>query len=248
MKKNKEEIHIANLPGELWADIEEAEGYQVSNMGRIKSLLGRGRLMTPQLEKRSHMKKTLKRVYLDRRATRDWVKFLYIHLEVARAFIPNKFNSFRVIFKNGDTLDCRADNIEWWWDNPPVNNDGLIQFRKSVQSELGMKVLGFIDGNQSALDSFVRDSTPKIRQILQSEFKGVCGDSVNEAVCVAFSEGMRDIKRGMLKSDTYIERWFLRIAKNGLLDGLRSKKDIVSQWGVNGDNEEFDRFEMMATN
>jgi hypothetical protein len=241
-----DEMPIEDLPGELWADIEEAEGYQVSNMGRVKSLVGRGRLIKPQIEQRSHMNTAKKRVYLDRRATRGWVKFLYVHLEVAKAFIPNKFDSTHTTFKNGDALDCRADNIEWWWENPPVDDDGLIQFRKSVHSELGKKVLAFIDGNQMALDSFVMQKTDKMRKILQSKFKGTCGDRVNEAVHVAFSEGMRDIKRGLLRADTHIENWFLRIAENNLLDEIKKNKHITSQWGFNGNGDEFDKFDLMA--
>lgn len=241
-----DEMPIEDLAGEIWADIEVAEGYQVSNMGRVKSLVGRGKLITPQIDQRTSKHTPSKRVYLDRRSTRGWVKYLYIHLEVARAFIPNKFDSTRTTFKNGNALDCRADNIEWWWENPPVDNDGLIQFRKSVHSELGKKVLAFIDGNQQALDSFVMQKTDRMRKILQSKFKGVCGDSVNEAVHVAFSEGMRDIKRGLLRADTHIENWFIKIAENSLLEDIKKGKHTTSQWGCNGNGDEFDRFDLMA--
>lgn len=240
-----DEMPIEDLAGELWADIEEAEGYQVSSMGRVKSLVGRGKLITPQIEKRSHMLKAIKRVYLDRRATRGWVKFLYVHLEVAKAFLPNTHGDSRVVFKNGDSLDCRVENLAWFWDEAPVYSDNLWAFRQSVCSELGEKVLSFIEGNDNALNDFMLHHTPKMRRYLFSRYgNSVDGTMVDDAIHLTFLKGLRDIRRGLLKSDDNIAGWFNTISHNQVLDEIKKKRGRkeLQQYGFNGDGEEFDRF------
>lgn len=240
-----EEMPIKDLLGELWADIEEAEGYQVSNMGRVKSLVGRGQLITPQKEHRKHMQNPYYRVYLDRRATRGWVKFLYVHIEVAKAFLPNPHNDKRIVFKDGNSLNCKADNLAWFWEEPPVYREKLAQFRASVTSDLGRKVLAFIDGNDQALNPFIMQHTPRLKRKLRYRFGSVCGTMLEEAVHLAFSKGLRDIKRGLLVADDNIPGWFNTIAKNTLIMELRKDRNLLSEWGY-ADGEEYSRFDSIA--
>ncbi len=50
----------------------------------------------------------------------------YVHRHVARAFVPNPYNSARVEHINGDKADNRAANLRW----APLVSQTQIQRRK----------------------------------------------------------------------------------------------------------------------
>ena len=93
---------------EIWKDIPEYEGYyQISNLGRIKSLHNyRG--------KESIIKPRIKQEYLTiglrKNNVRKWKR---IHRLIAEAFIPNPNNYPVVNHKNENKLDNRIENLEW---------------------------------------------------------------------------------------------------------------------------------------
>lgn len=100
---------------EVWKDIEGYEGfYQVSNMGRVRSLprlnsLGRsvsGRYMKGSTANRGGRRQV--KLMRDGKA-----KGFYVTRLVAKAFVPNPKGLRSVRHKNGKPLDDRAENIEW---------------------------------------------------------------------------------------------------------------------------------------
>jgi len=102
---------------EIWKDIDNYNGYyQVSNLGRVRSLdryiknrngyrLKKGQLLKPAI---------LKNGYSNHRLWKDnKLKNLTEHRLVAIAFIPNPNNYKEVNHLNGDKLDNRIENLEW---------------------------------------------------------------------------------------------------------------------------------------
>ena len=102
---------------EIWKDIKDYEGlYQVSNLGRVKSLdkyvrsknnsfaLKKGRILKSSVTKRGYKKVGL---------WKNGVKWYLIHRLVAQAFIqnPNKYPQVNHI--NEIKTDNRVDNLEW---------------------------------------------------------------------------------------------------------------------------------------
>ena len=99
---------------EIWKDIEGFEGkYQISNMGRVKSL--------ERIDNNNHpvKEKIMKSVkdsggYLQVKLYKDGkYKSYLIHRLVASAFIPNPNNFFEVNHIDENKTDNRVDNLEW---------------------------------------------------------------------------------------------------------------------------------------
>lgn len=108
---------------EIWKDIEGFEGlYQVSNMGRVRSLdryikgfnhgkehirLIKGQILANQTETHGYSQVQLH--YGDR----NKVKSVLVHKLVARAFIPNPENKPCVDHISTVKTDNRVENLRW---------------------------------------------------------------------------------------------------------------------------------------
>lgn len=105
---------MSDLPGEIWKDIEGYEGmYQVSNMGRVKSLTRKvwnytkpGRILKPGAKENGYLHVGLSNGL-------NVEKHAHVHRLVAKAFIPNPNNYPEVNHKNMNKADNRVENLEW---------------------------------------------------------------------------------------------------------------------------------------
>ena len=120
---------------EIWKDIEGYEGlYQVSNLGRVKSL---GRYINNngglyfRKEKIMKVCKDKKGYNVCGLSKNNNPKTLKVHRLVASAFIPNPNNLPQVNHRNEDKTDNRVDNLEWC-DNDYNRNYGTRNKRASV--------------------------------------------------------------------------------------------------------------------
>lgn len=93
---------------EIWKDIVGYEGlYQVSNIGRVRSLprnSTKGKILKPRLQHdyyTVHLSKNGKTINK------------LIHRAVAESFLTNNYNLPEVNHIDGDKLNNRLDNLEW---------------------------------------------------------------------------------------------------------------------------------------
>ena len=97
---------------EIWKDIKEYEGlYQVSNLGRVKSL---PKIQGRTLNKEIILKPRKKNGYYQRALSKNKIskRFLVSRL-VAIAFIPNPKNKQTVNHIDGNKLNNNIKNLEW---------------------------------------------------------------------------------------------------------------------------------------
>lgn len=118
---------------EIWKFIDGYnDRYQVSNLGRIKSLNwhneGYERLMVPQKDKKGYLRVILCK---DKKGHPNKV-----HRLVAKAFILNPENLPQVNHKNENKEDNRVSNLEWI-DNLRNSNHGTRKIRLS-KSHIGI--------------------------------------------------------------------------------------------------------------
>ncbi|MBQ5900311.1 MAG: hypothetical protein IIW86_00470 [Clostridia bacterium] len=112
---------------ETWRDIENTSGqYQVSNLGRVKSLLfGKERILKPLLMPTGY----------------DYVSVLVngvrklkpVHWLVLGAFLPNENNMRYINHLNGDKRDNRLTNLEYCKLDNCVN---IIRRNKAISDKL----------------------------------------------------------------------------------------------------------------
>ena len=103
---------------EIWKDVKDYEGlYQVSNLGRVKSLgirFIRSNLKPytklPRILSQIGCKNGYKKVELTKNG---FSKRYYVHRLVAEAFIPNPDNLPEVNHKDEVASNNHVDNLEW---------------------------------------------------------------------------------------------------------------------------------------
>lgn len=89
---------------ENWQKIESFGQYLVSDLGRVKSLKRKGRILKQALDSKGYPKVTL--------SYGETYEFK-VHILVAKAFVSNPQNLPCVNHKDGNTRNNRADNLEW---------------------------------------------------------------------------------------------------------------------------------------
>lgn len=131
-----------NSVNEEWKDIEGYEGYyQISNHGRVKSLVGwngnqyikREKMLNPYKHKAS--KNYYRSVVKLKKNMKS--KDMKVHRLVAEAFIPNPENKSEVNHIDGNPLNNHVTNLEW------VTHQENIAH--SVENELRVYAIKTID-------------------------------------------------------------------------------------------------------
>lgn len=95
---------------EIWGDINGYYGkYQISTRGNVKSInfnqTNEEKILKPRITKGDYRQVVL---YKNGQG-----KPFYVHVLVAKTFLPNPLNLPEVNHKNGDKTDNSIDNLEW---------------------------------------------------------------------------------------------------------------------------------------
>lgn len=140
---------------EIWKDIEGYEGlYQVSNMGRVKSLERKAK-NGMRIKERIKKVKLRKGYYALELSDVNGNKKTYnVHRLVAQAFLPNPDNLQCINHRDENTLNNMVDNLEWCTHKYNVNYGTCIERRskKCINGKRARKI------NQLTLDrEFIRE-------------------------------------------------------------------------------------------
>lgn len=143
---------------EEWKDIKGYEGlYQVSNLGRIKSLSRnntKGKILKLTKDKRGYYFVTLSK--------NNVVEKVMIHRVVAKIFLLNTENKSQVNHIDGNKTNNCVENLEWCtpkenirhaWDNGlcrmTINHINSAKKIGKINGSLGKKKINQYDGNNN---------------------------------------------------------------------------------------------------
>lgn len=164
---------------EIWKDIEGYEGlYQVSNLGRVKSLKRvvhqnqKGGQLTPMIYKGRILKINYHTTieYGFCQLSKDNIQETkLIHRLVAEAFIPNPNNYPCVNHRNEDKTDNRVENLEWCTQRYNVNY-GTSRERASINNPLckRIKVDGLVFRSICEAERFLNCPKNALFQVLKN--------------------------------------------------------------------------------
>ena len=137
---------------EIWKDIKNFEGlYQVSNLGRVKSLDRKIKCKHNYYLKKGKILKGIKK-----RHNYLWVslnkKSYSIHRLVANAFIPNLENKPLINHKDGNQQNNNVNNLEWCTQSENMKHAylcGLQKRRLGKENKCSKKVIQYdFNGNK----------------------------------------------------------------------------------------------------
>ena len=150
------------MENEVWKDIPDYEGlYQVSNLGRIKSLkrkvhAGRNRIRW-QYERILSNNKTngngYKVVSLNKNSRG---KNKYIHRLVAESFIPNPNNYKYINHKDENKANNKVDNLEWCTAeyNNTYNNKHIRALETRMKKHIGCRKILQLNENEEIIKEY----------------------------------------------------------------------------------------------
>lgn len=224
---------------EEWVEVSDCPGYEVSNMGRVRSWRGnRGPLKSPRIlsvckDKRGRYKVELRR---DGKSTSKSLRSL-----VAHAFVPNPYDCQVIKHHDGNEMNVRFDNL-YWADNTFNSSYTLDEsvFDK-VDSEECAYWIGFMaaDGSVNPRGNTItlqlkyedRDVIYKLRRFMKSDQKikaiidsagrvharlYVCSSRLKDAL---MKVGIHPQKHFTVAAFKYIPKNFLRHFWRGAIDG-----------------------------
>lgn len=152
---------------EIWKDIKSYEGlYQVSNIGRIKSLKRHIKTYNGGEYVRKEKIKSIRKIntggYSDVLLAKNGKnKTFVIHRLVAEAFIPNPQNLPYINHKDEDKTNNCVENLEWC--DPKYNANYGNAIKKRVK-KMYVKVEQYsIDGKLIKVWNSIREASEKLK-------------------------------------------------------------------------------------
>lgn len=105
---------------EIWRPVRDFEGiYEVSNLGRIKSLNYRNSKKEQILKPMWRRCDNYLRIALSKKGKKE---YRYLHRIVAEAFIPNPYNFPEVNHIDTNPRNCNVKNLHWCTHEQNVNH------------------------------------------------------------------------------------------------------------------------------
>lgn len=224
-------LDIADLENEVWTDVPDYEGYyQVSNLGRIKSLsreIYNSGVRPEKILKQNYDNYGYFRICLQKKGR---LKPYIVSRLVAICFIPNPNNKPIVNHINGIKTDNRVVNLEWATASENVNhaiNNNLFNYKKR-----GISTFKRVNKVKCSLDVKNKYKTYKV----------IC-PKTGDIVFIGFTKKTTTRVLGVFKNSidlgkNDISSWFNSILKEGLVPKIEilmtyeNREDAIKDYNI----------------
>ena len=164
---------------EVWIDIDSYEGlYQISNLGRVKSLdcsvnarNGKKRRRTGKILKQTDNGHGYLFVNLSKN---NLIKRFYVHRLIANVFIPNYNNLSEVNHKDENSLNNKANNLEWCTSKYNANYGTRNEKMKAQKRLLQGKLVARYDDNDNIIDKMYMSEAINFNGVHYANLRKCC--------------------------------------------------------------------------
>lgn len=176
---------------EIWKSIEGTTGYEISQLGNIRCWYhfcphkGEVLLNVPRACA-THVRKD-KYLGIHIRVSKNKAKALFVHIEVAKLFVPNPDNLSEVNHEDGDKQNPYYKNLKWVthsqnikhaWDNGLINIPvGQRSFNAKLNDQQAMEIFNSNESKSVILEKYGIASTTYHRIKGAKSFKHVLSNA-----------------------------------------------------------------------
>ena len=174
---------------EIWKDIPNYENsYQVSNLGRVKSLGNKSNHKKEIILKQSNVM-NYQCVSLRKN---NKAKMFKIHRLVAQTFIPNPSNLPQVNHKDGNKLNNKLNNLEWCTASENIKHAFKTGLKKSLRGKdnLRSKKVLMCDKNGEIIKEF--SSLREAERILNIPHSNITNSIKRNGTCGGYKWMMKE--------------------------------------------------------
>jgi len=202
------------MSSEEWKAINGIDNAYISSLGRVMSWTKKfgEKVLKPYISKRRKNSSPRLRVFLSRKTTQGRVFNVFVHTLVAKHFLPDSDCS-KIVFRDKDTLNCRAENLAGLYDFNTVADHRTLQHYSKFKSVLGKACYQHCLLNKTPLEKEIGRWALSMPHMVTRRFN-LSEVEVSEAYWLAATKFIQRVPLGFIENEDTSEGLLFTMMKN----------------------------------